>query len=73
MKIRLKKLKELDNATHPNNIEVGFEKEGEMISDPKLGNRFWVGNSWRTSVVTEIIDDNTFKTLNSIYQITKLD
>ncbi len=66
MKIRLTKLKELPDAEHPNNIEEGFEKIGEFIGKPEVGEAFWLGMNWRTSPVTELLEDNTFKTLNSI-------
>lgn len=72
MKIKLEKIKELPNAIHPNNIEVGFAHVGEFISAPAIGECFWVGSGWRTSVVTEIINENTFKTCNSIYRFTYL-
>jgi hypothetical protein len=70
MKIKLEKLNELPNAEHPNNINIGYIKEGEFISYPKVGESFWVGHYWRTSTVKEIIDNNTFKTCNSIYTYT---
>jgi hypothetical protein len=72
MKIRLVKIKELENALHPNNIEVGFTKEGTLINEPKVGECFYVGFNWRTSTVQEVIDENTFRTYNSIYKIEKL-
>lgn len=68
MKIKLTKLKELPDARHPNNIVVGFEVEGELISPPKAGSCFYVGWKWRTSIVKEIIDEHTFRTMNSIYK-----
>jgi hypothetical protein len=73
MKIKLEKIEELPNARHPGNIEVGYVKEGEMIDYPKVGRAFWVGYGWRTSTVTEIVDKNTFKTLNSTYRWTWLE
>lgn len=73
MKVRIKKLKEVDNPRHPNNIEVGFEREFETQPDfqfrkPEIDNRFYPCHWWSTSPVTEIIDNKTFKTLNSIYE-----
>jgi hypothetical protein len=68
MKVNLKKLKELPDALHPNNIIVGYEIEGEFISEPKIGECFYVGHFWATSTVKEIIDEQTFKTCNSIYR-----
>lgn len=69
MKIELTKIKESDNPRHPNNIEEGFVISGEMIDAPKVGNAFWVGHGWRTSLVVKVIDDTTFETMNSVYRI----
>jgi len=68
MKIKLEKLKELPDAKHSNNIEVGYVKEGDFIKTPEIGEAFWCGNWYRTSPVKEIIDEQTFKTCNSIYR-----
>jgi hypothetical protein len=70
MKVKLVKLKELPDAVHPNNIIEGYETVREVNPDlfekPQLGERFNVG--WfSTSLVQEILDDNTFRTYNSIY------
>ena len=70
MLIRIVKLEELPDAVHPFNIEVGFEKRLEIPEGvtPMLGVRFPPMSYWSTSIVTEIIDNNTFRTLNSIYK-----
>lgn len=73
MRIRIKKLQEVENPRHPNNIEVGFEKVFESKPDfqfhePHLSMRFYPCSWWSTSVVTQIIDEKTFRTLNSIYE-----
>lgn len=71
MKIKLIKLAEVDNPTHPNNKEVGYETIGLVpfldFVEPKVGKRFFNGKTI-TSIVKEIINGNTFKTLNSIYE-----
>ncbi len=71
MLVKITKIKELEDALHPNNIEVGFEAvksvNPEEFELPVLGERFWLG-WWSTSDVTEIIDNNTFKTYSSIYR-----
>jgi hypothetical protein len=71
MKVKITKLKELEDAYHPNNIEEGYtiikETFSEYFREPVIGESFWIG-SFGTSVVTEILSENTFKTLNSIYQ-----
>lgn len=74
MRIKITKIKELEDALHPNNIVEGSEREGEFSEAPIVGECFWMQyekdvDSWfRTSVVIEIIDENTFRTLNSIYR-----
>lgn len=60
------------NGRHPNKINVGYEKEGILFQPPIVGQSCCVG-SLCTSVVTEVIDDSTFKTLNSTYKIEYLD
>lgn len=71
-RIRIKKLRESENPLHPNNIETGFEKVGDIpdqwYREPTVGERFWVNTSWSTSGVQEIIDEKTFRTYNSIYE-----
>jgi len=72
MKIRIKKLKELPDALHPNNISEGFDEifeiPKEYFNKPTVGKRFWGDLSWSTSGVQEIIDEKTFKTYSSIYE-----
>ena len=65
--IKVTKHRELEDARHPNNIEEGAVIVGEFMRNPIVGQAFWVGNYWRTSVVTEIIGPKMFKTMNSIY------
>ncbi len=78
MKVRIVKIKELEDAEHPNNIEEGTEKVGRMLIKPVIGQCFYITyypdhtRGLETSKVTEIIDTNTFKTMNSIYRITLL-
>ena len=71
MKIKITKLKELEDARHPNNIEEGFETiqivDENSFWEPKIGYRFNVGN-FSSSKVVEIIDGYTFKTSSSIYR-----
>jgi hypothetical protein len=70
--VKLQKLKELPDAKHPNNIPEGDIRievfQGRKFFPPIIGDSFWSGDYWRTSRVTEIIDDKTFRTQNSIYQ-----
>lgn len=67
-KIILTKLKEADNPYHPNNIEIGYVKEGEFYKEPKVGESFLILPNWATSTVQEILSPNTFRTMNSIYK-----
>ncbi len=73
IKVKLTKLKEADNPLHPNDIEVGYEKHGIMYEEPVVGQHFNLFPNWRTSRVQEIIDENTFRTFNSIYKIEKIE
>ena len=66
--VRLTKIKEADNPEIPNNIEEGFEAEGDFVETPKVGERFRVPGSLLTSTVQEILSENTFRTYNSIYK-----
>lgn len=59
---------------------VVFDENGrgkEMIENPKAGTSlilppFTPEYLWLTSPITEVIDEHTFKTLNSTYKIEKL-
>jgi len=83
MKYKIKKLKAVDNPTHGNfgygDLEDHYE--GIFTKKPIIGERFNLlpihpdkhhlgGIS--TSLVTKIIDENTFETLNSVYRIDKI-
>lgn len=68
------------DGKHPNSINEGFVITGELIRSLKVGEGLqmycdpnkddydWFG----TSVVMEIINENTFRTLNSTYHIEKI-
>ena len=81
-KVRVVKLEELKEAQTPNNKEVGYFKEGLFERDPKVGEEFLLYREfgenkvripiWHTSLVTEILSSDTFKTKNSIYKIISL-
>ena len=75
MKIKITKEQEKENSYNPNNIDEGFfkvvelsEEEFENFEKPRVGACFWVGFSYRTSVVTKLINDKKFETLNSVYK-----
>ena len=60
------------NGNHPNGIIEGYTRVGKLINDIVIGDQVLVANNaryLRTSEVTEIIDDITFKTENSTYKI----
>lgn len=70
MKLIITKIEELADAVHPHNIPVGYVKSlsTTIKKTPVVGEEFPQASFWSTSVVTEIISDNRFKTLNSIYE-----
>ncbi len=78
-KIKITKVKELDDATVPNNILEGYSVTGFKVGEPVVGERFIVHRDdvirrmFVTSKVTEIINSSTFRTLNSIYTFTEID
>lgn len=69
----------IPDGMHPNGIEVGYVEGGYMAEPPKVGELFFLypynkrafGNipHFHTSLVTEVISDTEFKTLNSLYKI----
>lgn len=74
-KIKLTKISDdVFNGKHPNDINEGYTKFGFLVEPPTVGERFKVRGTTLTSglltsIVTEIIDENTFKTENSTYRI----
>lgn len=63
-------------GNHPNYINEGYTQIGEVQKDITIGERFnvvGINNYLSTSMVTAIIDDETFKTMNSTYKVFKLD
>lgn len=56
------------NNDHPNGINPGYEKCGTLLEDIELGYSIRI-NNLTTSWITEIIDENTFRTKNSIYKV----
>ena len=71
-RVRVTKLSDdVFNGNHPNGIQEGFVREGILWQAPKIGESCWVGD-FCSSVVTEIIDETTFKTRNSTYKIEEL-
>ena len=67
--ITLTKISELEDAKHPHNIPEGHKVRGWLINEPIVGDRFQVNYTWSTSPVTELLENDTFKTLNSLYKI----
>lgn len=81
-KVKLIKIRELENAEVPNNIQEKEYRIGRMVAPPKIGEPFilhfvsnkngvpYSGNSiFITSTVMEVINKSTFMTRNSIYKI----
>ena len=67
---------EVFEGRHPNFVNKGYTVYGEMAESLEVGKWLWLNKArgdaygwFHTSVVTEIIDENTFRTRNSIYHI----
>lgn len=63
-------------GAHPNGIDKGHMIVGFFDEVPTVGENFTIkgdrfGRYLITSVVEEIIDEETFKTVNSTYKLTK--
>jgi hypothetical protein len=72
MDVHIKKIKTLPDAQWPDawlpsDYETVKNTPLELFKEPEVGKPFVVGG-FRSSTVVEIIDDHTFKTLNSIYE-----
>lgn len=74
--VEVEKIGKVENPVHPNS-DYGDSKQyhvGIFTKEPVVGERFTTvyinsqESGISTSPVTEIIDENTFKTLNSIYK-----
>jgi len=81
-RVKLTKLQESDTAEFKNNIQTGAVYIGGFIKEPTLGESFVISpisvveynrRGLRTSFIKEIIDENTFRTNNSIYRWEKID
>lgn len=66
------------NGNHPNGIYAGIECIGHLQSTkPTVGKRYrfiglTMGDCLLTSIVTEILENNKFKTENSTYQLVEI-
>lgn len=73
----ISKIAKNDDAKY-NSLKVGFSSKGTINNMPTVAECFYIGgiNGLRTSTVTELLDDEldffTFKTINSIYKLTKV-
>lgn len=74
-KVRITKITDNKfNGDHPNRIFEGFVKEGKEPFPIKLNERYHVGHSFSTSLVTELPNkDGIFKTINSTYKLEYLE
>ena len=64
------------SGNHPGGIQEGYFRIGIFSIPPTVGNSFKIldpmtGKYLITSVVTEVIDEENFKTLNSRYNLRK--
>lgn len=71
IRITLVKLGDCENPHLAHHIPAGHQVEGWLLNEPELGKAFWVNAAWRTSLVTEVIDQDNFKTMNSVYHIVR--
>jgi len=73
--IKLTKIEDFTNGEHKNNINKGYTKKGLELKLPTIGEPYILESRkyFSTSKVLEILDDTTFKTINSIYKIEVLD
>ncbi len=71
--IRLKKISDTRfEGDHPTGINEGYIGEGVCQHDLEVDKSAYLlseSRYFRTSKITEIIDHNCFRTLNSIYEI----
>jgi len=71
--VLLKKISDdVFNGNHPGGINAGYVKSGHLHEDVKIGERVRISDQTRlltSSLVTEIINEYTFKTENSTYHI----
>lgn len=84
MKYKIEKLRAVNNPTHGNFGYGDLEDyyEGYFTKEPTIGERFNLYpiksfgkphlGGISTSIVTKIINKNTFETLNSVYRIDKI-
>lgn len=73
-KVKLTKLSDdTFKGNHPNQIYEGHVEIGHIENLPTIGERFHVGPTFSTSVVTEALNkQNIFKTMYSTYKLEKL-
>ncbi len=74
IKVRITKLNHLMDIEHPNGIDSGYTVEKEVDKLPLIvvGKPVYLiddTSRFHTSTVKEIIDNETFKTRNSIYKM----
>ena len=61
------------NNNHPNNINEGYVKTGELWNGlPKIGMGFFIGTLITSTVISELDENGIFKTKNSIYKLEKI-
>lgn len=74
-RVQLIKLKEADNPHYPGNIPEGYVVEGYVPKGyvPVVGQPYYVSGTlagfYRTSIVEEVFEDGTFRTMNSVYRV----
>lgn len=65
----LTKVRHQDDVYNPDRLhDPGFRKEGLFIGPPMVGERFWVGSSFSTSEVVELLPNRRFATETCIWE-----
>jgi hypothetical protein len=68
-KVKIKKIKAIRfGEDHPNGVNSNYEHEDVAQTDVVIGFPVCIGD-FRSSIVTEIVNENTFMTKNSVYHI----
>lgn len=67
-KMRITRISTSENPKFRGHVPDNFTYAGYVINEPKIGERFELGD-YHTSIVQKINGDGTFETMNSIYKL----
>jgi hypothetical protein len=68
MHIKLTKIKENPDGKYSASVAIGKEMIGDFVGEPVVGKSFVIPGVVKTSPILEVLDNNTFKTYNSVYR-----